>query len=74
MTLTISTQPALLAIDTEVLVKQVGPKQSPYTNLTGRVIGHRNGMLHIILDEDPIPRWRNIGVMCHPKEVVSLED
>lgn len=68
------TKPRLLDIDTEVLVLRVGPQKSPYTNVTGRVVGHRDGMLHIILDEDPIPHWRNIGVMCHPDEVRSIDN
>lgn len=72
--LTLAPAPSLLEVDTEVLILRLGPDRSPYTGKTGRVVGHKNGMLHIILDEDPVPRWRNIGVMCHPKEVRSIDD
>lgn len=68
------TRPALLDIGTEVLVLRLGPQNSPYTNVTGRVVGHRDGMLHIVLDEDPIPRWRNLGIMCHPEEVRNIDN
>jgi hypothetical protein len=65
----------LLPIDTEVEVLKLGPQNSPYTKKTGRVIGHSiDGLLHVILDEDPIPRWRDLGILCYPWEVRSIDD
>lgn len=64
----------LLPIDTEVQVLKLGPQKSPYTGKTGRVVGHRDDLLHIILDEDPVPRWRDMGILCYPWEVRSIDD
>lgn len=68
------TADTLLPIDTEVKLLKLGPQNTPYTGRTGRVVGHRDGMLHVILDEDPIPRWRTLGVICHPREVESIDN
>lgn len=65
---------ALLPVDTEVQIIKLGAQRGPYDGKTGRVIGHRSGMMHVILDEDPIPRWRNLGVLCHLSEVRSIDD
>jgi hypothetical protein len=65
----------LLPIDTEVQILKLGPQNTPYTGKTGRVVAHRgDGTLHVILDEDPIPRWRDMGVFCYPWEVRSIDD
>lgn len=66
-------KPRLLDIGTEVVVVRLGPVNSPYTGKEGRVVGHRDGLLHIVLDDDPIPRWRDIGVFCKPEEVRSVD-
>jgi hypothetical protein len=60
-------------VDTEVIVHRLGPQNSPYNDKTGRVVGHKNGLIHIILDDDPIPRWRNIGVLCHAYELRIID-
>lgn len=67
------TNAELLPIDTEVEVLHLGPQKTVYNGCTGRVIAHTRSHMHIILDDDPIPRWRNIGVYCLPREVRSLE-
>lgn len=64
----------MLPVDTEVQVLKLGSQRTCYNGLCGRVVGHDRGLLHIILDNDPIPRWRNIGIFCYPKEVRSLDD
>lgn len=70
------TKPTLLdfPVGTEVVVLKLGPQQTPYTGKQGRIVGHRDGMLHVILDDDPIPRWRNIGIFCHPGEVRCIDN
>lgn len=64
----------LLPIDTEVQVLKLGPQRTCYSGLTGRVIGHKAHLLHIILDNDPVPHWRNLGILCYPEEVRSIDD
>lgn len=59
--------------DTEVVIRRLGPQNSPYNDKQGRVVGHKGVLLHIILDDDPIPRWRNIGVHCHVHEVRIID-
>jgi hypothetical protein len=63
----------LLEVGAEVVVLRLGPVNTPYTDKAGRVIGHRDGLLHVILDDDPIPRWRNIGIFCKPEEVRCVD-
>jgi len=67
------TKPSLLDIDSEVVILRLGPQNTPYTNKSGRVVGHRDGLLHVILDDDPIPRWRNIGIWVKPEEVRCVD-
>lgn len=72
----LATKPSLLdfPVGTEVVVVRFASQQTnPYNDKQGRVIGHRKGLIHIILDEDPIPRWRNIGIFCEPKEVRCID-
>jgi hypothetical protein len=70
------TKPSLLdfPVDTEVVVLKLGPQISPYNGKQGRIVDHRDGMLHVILDDDPIPRWRNIGIFCEPGEVRCIDN
>jgi hypothetical protein len=63
----------LLDIDTEVVIVRLGPTISPYNDKSGRVVGHRDGLMHVILDDDPIPRWRNIGIWVKPEEVRCVD-
>lgn len=65
---------SLLPVDTEVIILKLGAQRSPYDNKTGRVVGHRSGMMHVILDDDPIPHWRDLGVLVHMSEVRSIDD
>lgn len=71
--MTTLTKPRLLDVDTEVVVLRLGPSNTPYTDRQGRVVGHRDGLMHVILDDDPIPRWRNIGIWVKPEEVRSVD-
>lgn len=68
------TKADLLPIDSEVEILRLGPQITPYTGKTGRVVGYRSGMMHVILDDDPIPRWRNLGILVHPDEVRCIDD
>lgn len=70
----------LLAVGTEVEIRAYGGKpangaqRSPYIGCTGRVVGNNGkNMMQIILDDDPVPRWRNIGVFCYVWEVREIE-
>lgn len=64
----------MLPIDSEVQVLKLGPQNTPYTGKCGRVVNHAGRMLHVILDDDPIPRWRDIGIYLHPNEVRCIDD
>lgn len=66
-------KPSLLDVGSEVVIVRLGPPLSPYTDKCGRVVGHKGNLLHVILDDDPIPRWRDIGVFCHPEEVRCVD-
>lgn len=65
-----------LGVDIEVRVLRVGPQKSPYSGLFGRIVEERilDGMFRVILDEDPVPRWRNLGVWCSAKELRAVDD
>lgn len=65
----------LLPVETEVIILRYGMNQkNPYIGCTGRVVGHNaeKGLMRIILDQDPVPGWRNIGVFCYIHEVQAL--
>lgn len=66
-------KPSLLDVDTEVVVLRLGPSRTPYDGKQGRVVGHKGNLMHVILDDDPIPRWRNIGVFCKMSEVRCVD-
>jgi hypothetical protein len=63
----------MLPLDTEVEILRLGPQKTIYNGRTGRVVGYFKNYMQIILDDDPVPRWRNIGVFCLPEEVRSVE-
>lgn len=65
-----------LGVGTEVEVLALGAKQkTPYIGLCGRIVEILpEGYYKVILDNDPIPRWRNIGIQCKPEELRILED
>jgi len=67
------TRPNLLEVDAEVVILRLGPQNTPYTGKQGRIVGHRDGLMHVILDDDPIPRWRNIGIWVKPEEVRCVD-
>lgn len=70
-----STVAELMPVDTEVIVTKYGQNQkTPYIGCTGRVVGHNveKGLIRIILDHDPVPTWRNIGVFCYADEVQAI--
>ena len=67
------TKPSLLEVGSEVVVVRLGPQNSPYNDRSGRVVGHKGGLMHVVLDDDPIPRWRSIGIFCKPTEVRCVD-
>lgn len=69
------TNVGLLPVGTEVQIVVYGSQQkTPYIGCTGRVLGvdEAKNLMWIILDNDPVPRWRDIGILCYPWEVRSL--
>lgn len=65
-----------LGVGTEVTVLHLGPRETrnPYFGLAGRIVEILPaGYYRVILDEDPIPRWRNIGIQCKAEEL-RVED
>lgn len=65
----------LLPVDTEVIITKFGQNQkTPYIGCTGRVVGHNEekGLMAIILDIDPVPHWRNLGIHCYAHEVQAI--
>lgn len=64
-----------LAVGTEVEVLSLGMNQkTPYIGCQGRVTEELpGGYFKVILDEDPIPRWRDIGIQCTAQELRILE-
>lgn len=71
--MTITLNKPLLDVESEVVIIRLGPSRTPYDGKQGRVVGHRDGLMHVILDDDPIPRWRNIGVWVKPEEVRCVD-
>lgn len=66
-----------LGVGTEVSVIHLGPRETrnPYFGLCGRIVEELpNGYYKVILDNDPIPRWRDIGIQCKAEELKILED
>jgi hypothetical protein len=63
-------------VGTEVEVLALGQNQkTPYIGCTGRIVEELPmGYFKVILDNDPIPRWRNIGIQCKAKELMILEN
>ena len=65
----------LLPVDTEVEIVTFGQNQkTPYIGRTGRVVGvvPEKNWMWVILDDDPVPRWRNLGIFCFPHEVRAI--
>ena len=65
-----------LGVGTEVEVLALGQNQkTPYIGLCGRIVEELpGGYYKVILDNDPIPRWRDIGIQCKAAELRLLED
>lgn len=66
-----------LGVGVEVAVIYLGAKEkrNPYVGLCGRITEELpEGYYKVILDEDPIPRWRDIGIQCRAEELRILED
>lgn len=66
-----------LGVGTEVQILFLGAreKRNPYVHRTGRIVEELpGGYYKVILDEDPIPRWRDIGIQCKAEELKILED
>ena len=66
-----------LGVGTEVAVIHLGAKdtRNPYNGLYGRIVEELPmGYYRVILDEDPIPRWREIGIQCKAEELRIVED
>ena len=65
-----------LGVGTEVEVLALGQNQkTPYIGCHGRIVEVLPmGYFKVILDDDPIPRWRNIGIQCKESELRILED
>lgn len=66
--------PTLLGAEVEIL--SLGAKQkTPYIGCVGRIVEILpEGFYKVILDDDPIPRWRDIGIQCKLEELRILED
>lgn len=65
-----------LGVGTEVEVLALGQNQkTPYIGCSGRIVEELpNGYFKVILDDDPIPRWREIGIQCTARELRIVED
>lgn len=65
-----------LGVGTEVAILALGQNQkTPYIGLYGRIVEELpNGYYKVILDNDPIPRWREIGIQCTGRELRIVED
>ncbi len=64
----------MLLPGTEVEVLRLGPQHSPYNGRCGRVVQELPcGYYKVILDDDPIPRWRDMGVQCREDELRTLD-
>ena len=73
--MTLVVQAPALAIGTEIEVLALGAKQkTPYIGCVGRIVEILPmGYYKVILDDDPIPRWRNIGIQLKESEMRVLD-